>query len=229
MEITEIRSGGCFGQTLQTRFGLYEHGQLSLRLIDRDGEPRVTATCPVVERLAAGCVAVKVWAENEGLDLVLIRGGVIAGGAVAFASAAIGSLTAPVYRLTPTAQQEAVMAQRIGRCRSVYEGDIVDGEHVALVDGRPLPLRLDLRSHSPTGFAWGYGGLGPAQLALAILADHCGSNEMRALHHYQSFKFRVVGRLAQNERWTLSSAQIEAALRSLERGAQSVVLKRGAL
>ena len=71
MEITEIRSGGCFGQTLQTRFGLYEHGQLSLRLIDRDGEPRVTATCPVVERLAAGCVAVKVWAENEGLDLVL--------------------------------------------------------------------------------------------------------------------------------------------------------------
>lgn len=38
----------------------------------------------------------------------------------------------------------------------------------------PLPLRLEIRSHSPTGFEWGYGGSGPAQLALAILADHFG-------------------------------------------------------
>src|SRR5262245_1194599 len=36
---------------------------------------------------------------------------------------------------------------------------------------RDLPARLDLRSHSPTGFEWGYGGSGPAQLALALLAD----------------------------------------------------------
>jgi hypothetical protein len=35
---------------------------------------------------------------------------------------------------------------------------------------RPLELRLDLFNHSPTGFEWGYGGSGPAQLALAILA-----------------------------------------------------------
>jgi hypothetical protein len=34
-----------------------------------------------------------------------------------------------------------------------------------------LPLRLDLFNHSPDGFNWGYGGSGPAQLALAILAD----------------------------------------------------------
>ena len=31
---------------------------------------------------------------------------------------------------------------------------------------RPLALRLNVRSHSPTGFAWGYSGSGPAQLAL---------------------------------------------------------------
>jgi Family of unknown function (DUF6166) len=35
------------------------------------------------------------------------------------------------------------------------------------VDGRRLNPRLDLWNHSPTGFEWGYGGSGPAQLALA--------------------------------------------------------------
>lgn len=33
----------------------------------------------------------------------------------------------------------------------------------------PLPLRLDLRAHSPTGFEWGYHGSGPADLALAVM------------------------------------------------------------
>ena len=39
------------------------------------------------------------------------------------------------------------------------------------VDGDPVDWRasLALRSHSPPGPAWGYGGSGPAQLALAIL------------------------------------------------------------
>jgi hypothetical protein len=38
----------------------------------------------------------------------------------------------------------------------------------------PLPIRLDLRNHSPTGFEWGYRGSGAAQLSLAILADYIG-------------------------------------------------------
>jgi hypothetical protein len=58
-----------------------------------------------------------------------------------------------------------------------------DVEVEASVDGpglemRPRPRkldpRLDLYNHSPTGFAWGYGGSGPAQLALALLADVLG-------------------------------------------------------
>lgn len=55
-------------------------------------------------------------------------------------------------------------------------------------DGRsyPLPLRLEIRSHSPTGFEWGYGGSGPAQLALAILADHFGSAQAPAQCPYCS-------------------------------------------
>ena len=49
-----------------------------------------------------------------------------------------------------------------------------------------LDLRLDLANHSPTGFSWGYPGSGPAQLALAILADTAGDPIAKNL--YQQFK-----------------------------------------
>lgn len=61
------------------------------------------------------------------------------------------------------------------------------------VNGKPLPLRLDLWNHSPTGFEFGYGGSGPAQLALAILADCCGDE--LALVFHQAFKWAVIARL----------------------------------
>jgi hypothetical protein len=39
-------------------------------------------------------------------------------------------------------------------------------------DREILPERsLVVRNHSPTRFAWGYGGSGPAQLALALLLE----------------------------------------------------------
>jgi hypothetical protein len=38
----------------------------------------------------------------------------------------------------------------------------------------PLPRFEEIANHSPDGFEWGYGGSGPAQLALAILADCLG-------------------------------------------------------
>lgn len=47
-----------------------------------------------------------------------------------------------------------------------------------------------LRNHSPDGFAWGYGGSGPSQLALAILLDVF--NEKIAQRHYQDFKFEII-------------------------------------
>jgi hypothetical protein len=58
---------------------------------------------------------------------------------------------------------------------------------------KPLPLRLDLWNHSPTGFEFGYGGSGPAQLALAILADCCG-DELAVTYH-QAFKWAVIARI----------------------------------
>ena len=55
----------------------------------------------------------------------------------------------------------------------------------------PLPLRLDLADHSPTGFEWGYAGSGPAQLALAILADLTGE-DIYSKARYQQFKFDMI-------------------------------------
>lgn len=50
----------------------------------------------------------------------------------------------------------------------------------------PAPSQ-EVYNHSPDGFNWGYGGSGPAQLALAILLEVTG-NERVSLAHYQDFK-----------------------------------------
>jgi hypothetical protein len=93
-----------------------------------------------------------------------------------------------------------------------------DGCAVVVSDtggSRALPPRLDLRNHSPTGFEWGYGGSGPAQLALALAADVLGDDEA-ALGVYQRLKFRVVGRLAEGG-WTLTESELAEVIRSLTR------------
>lgn len=61
------------------------------------------------------------------------------------------------------------------------------------VDGRELdPARsLKVWNHSPGGFAWGYMGSGPAQLALALLLE-AGLSEKEAVRLHQSFKKRFV-------------------------------------
>ena len=62
------------------------------------------------------------------------------------------------------------------------------------VNGQPLNPRLDLWNHSPTGFEWGYGGSGPAQLALALLA-HVLTDDQEAVQLHQEFKRLVVAGL----------------------------------
>lgn len=64
-----------------------------------------------------------------------------------------------------------------------------------------LQPRLDIRNHSPAGFNWGYGGSGPAQLSLAILADAVGDELAELL--YQQFKEDFTSRWKGNE-WSLS-------------------------
>ena len=90
-----------------------------------------------------------------------------------------------------------------------YEGwRDLDGANVT-VDGKPLPPRLDLKTLSKAGFEWTYEGAGPAQLALALLADHLG-DDAAALRHYERFMREVVADL--DNAWRLTSADIDAAL-----------------
>lgn len=80
------------------------------------------------------------------------------------------------------------------------------GDCYVKVDGRPLPMRLDLANHSPTGFEWGYGGSGPAQLALALLADALGDDD-EAKCWYQEFKQALISSL-DHEEWSMTDAQV---------------------
>jgi Family of unknown function (DUF6166) len=82
--------------------------------------------------------------------------------------------------------------ERRPRNRKAYTGCRgPEGCVVWVTDGTSEPKPLDpcweLRNHSPTGFEWGYGGSGPAQLALAILADHL-DDDRAALNLYQRFQ-----------------------------------------
>jgi hypothetical protein len=87
--------------------------------------------------------------------------------------------------------------------------------HEADGTARDLPLRLDLRSHSPTGPEWGYAGSGPAQLALALAADVLGDDD-QAQDVYQRLKFRLVGRLP-HDGWSLTVDQLRQTIQDIQR------------
>lgn len=76
---------------------------------------------------------------------------------------------------------------------------------VEILDPQPS---LKLRNHSPDGFNWGYGGSGPAQLALAILLDFT-KDESAAQYFYQEFKMKVIAKLPAEKDWHLTAIQIE--------------------
>lgn len=94
-----------------------------------------------------------------------------------------------------------------------YEGYRQGYAVIVTINGRPLNLRLDLYNHSPSGFEWGYCGSGPAQLALALLADHLGNDE-QAFNLYQRFKWAVTVELPR-KCWTLTSLDIDQLLKNV--------------
>ena len=97
----------------------------------------------------------------------------------------------------------------------IYRGTrSIDGLKVT-VDGRPLPEHYEVRQFTRWGFEWTYEGASPRQLALAILYDHLGDKD-RAIGLSEAFMKKVVADLDND--WTLSSADIEGALREIEGG-----------
>ena len=96
------------------------------------------------------------------------------------------------------------------------------GEVLITVDGAPLDWRssLAVRNHSPTGPAWGYGGSGPAQLALAILL--AVTDAATAERFYQKFKWSVIAPI-ETDRWTLDASDVLGWLESAAAGTDSVV------
>src|SRR5947208_14776729 len=100
----------------------------------------------------------------------------------------------------------------------VGERDATDGWQVNVYDNRtrtihplnPKP-RQKINNHSPDGFSWGYGGSGPAQLALAILLDVYGDATI-ASENYQDFKWNVIANLNQGEGFELTEQQVREAL-----------------
>jgi len=88
-----------------------------------------------------------------------------------------------------------------------YICEHVDGHTVFTVkpaNGRAHPLR-HVVFHSPTGMEFGYGGSGPADAALSILADYYGERpttrqvyrgKCKCWRRHQAFKFAFLGRNA---------------------------------
>jgi hypothetical protein len=72
--------------------------------------------------------------------------------------------------------------------------------------------------HSPDGFETGYGGSGPADLALSILCDFCGveptmqalAREDRPWRLHHGFKFQFIGprRLEKGQSYAITGRQI---------------------
>ena len=83
---------------------------------------------------------------------------------------------------------------------------------------RELDLHLELWNHSPTGFAWGYMGSGPTQLAKSMLYEFARysnivNGQAFAEEHGYRFKETFIGRIPQGENWVITEENITDWLR----------------
>lgn len=78
---------------------------------------------------------------------------------------------------------------------------------------QPLDPRFDLRRHSDD-LNWGYGGSGPAQLALALAADVLRDDDA-AQDVHQKLKTKIVAALPKDG-WSLSETQLRLAIADIQ-------------
>lgn len=91
----------------------------------------------------------------------------------------------------------------------VYTGRIINNNPRVFKNGIPFKKHcFHIRKHSPNGFAWGYLGSGPAQLALALIYDRCRNKEI-AEKIYQYFKEEVIAGFPTEEPWEMSFKEVD--------------------
>lgn len=114
---------------------------------------------------------------------------------------------------------QPTLSSYLGAKRGAYYSVVIAAfyEDLGGTEMTGLPPRNDLRDHSPDGFAWGYGGSGPAQLALAICA-HATENRDRALAVYQSFKAEYIATLDPNDGFELAREDALTMIEAIESG-----------
>ena len=81
---------------------------------------------------------------------------------------------------------------------------------------RLLAPRTDLFKRSATGLDWGYTGNGPAQCAVAVLADALG-DDLRAVRVHRGFHFYIIAALPRHLPWQLTNAEVMALVEEIER------------
>ena len=94
--------------------------------------------------------------------------------------------------------------------QSITESTRIAGvDRTVYLDNRVLdPSRSQqVYNHSPNGFSWGYGGSGPAQLALALLLE-AGASEMEAQKKYQEFKWEVIATMPDQTKFSMPGKQV---------------------
>lgn len=94
-----------------------------------------------------------------------------------------------------------------------YSGSRTIDGIVVTVDAQPLDERYDLKRFTDSGFEWTYEGNEPAQLALALLADHL-RDDQRALALCDGFMSLIVANFDND--WNLDSNDINKAVEKLE-------------
>ena len=93
---------------------------------------------------------------------------------------------------------------------SRYYGTANGGNWSVLLNGKNFDHAdsLKVSNHSPDGFAWGYGGSAPSQLALAILLHEIGNPDF-IVHHYQQFKIDLIETVPQDDDFLLTSIDVD--------------------
>jgi len=109
----------------------------------------------------------------------------------------VGKVCAGILGLIPLKGQLDLDGQEKGRGASHTTGsgafDVILERDASGYATANVPQSIV--NHSPSGFEWGYGGSGPADLALNILAQAIGSEAAQKGQLYQKFKWDFIAHM----------------------------------